>query len=87
MSSTIFMIDAGNGLTALQRTDFDSEDLFQRLLADHPVVLGGACGRPDGGRLLLVRREAPVPEHEGARADGRWTTCSSTKMRSPYWSR
>jgi hypothetical protein len=58
------MIDGNNCLTELSQTEYDSEDLFQRLLADHPSVLASASG--SSGRLLLVRREAPVP----AAADG-----------------
>jgi hypothetical protein len=59
MTSTVFMIDGNNCLTELSQTDYDSEDLFQRLLADHPSLLASASG--SSGRLLLVRREAPVP--------------------------
>jgi hypothetical protein len=59
MTSTVFMIDSNNCLTELSQTDYDSEDLFQRLLADHPSLLASASG--SSGRLLLVRREAPVP--------------------------
>ena len=59
MTSTVFMIDSNNCLTELNQKDYDSEDLFQRLLADHPSLLGSASG--SSGRLLLVRREAPVP--------------------------
>jgi hypothetical protein len=59
MTSTVFMIDGNNSLTELSQTDYDSEDLFQRLLADHPSLLASASG--SSGRLLLVRREAPVP--------------------------
>jgi hypothetical protein len=69
MTSTVFMIDSNNLLTELSQTDYDSEDVFQRLLADHPSLLRNASG--SSGRLLLVRREAPVP----ASADGlgRWS--------------
>jgi len=59
MTSTVFMIDSNNCLTELSQADYNSEDLFQRLLADHPSLLGSASG--SSGRLLLVRREAPVP--------------------------
>lgn len=38
MSGTIFVIGDDNSLTRLSRIDYDSEDLFQRLLADHPLV-------------------------------------------------
>ena len=62
------MIDSNNCLTELSQTDYDSEDLFQRLLADHPSLLGSASG--SSGRLLLVRREAPVPAADG---QGHWS--------------
>ena len=59
MTSTVFMIDSSNSLTELNQTNYDSEDLFQTLLADHPSLLADAGG--SSGRLLLVQREAPVP--------------------------
>ena len=69
MQSNVFIIDHANKLTELRRSHYDSEALFQTLLADHPAILGQAAG-PDG-RLLLVRREAPVPDSEGGA--GRWS--------------
>ena len=69
MSSSVFIINANNELTELSRSDYDSEDLFQGLLGDHPPLLNFASGT--SGRLLLVRREAPVPEAEGSA--GRWS--------------
>ena len=69
MTSKVFIVGSDNQLLALQRTDYDSEDLFQRLLGDHPALLEQVAG-PDG-RLLLVEREAPVPEElDGG---GRWS--------------
>ena len=69
MSSTVFIVDPDNKLTQLRRTPYDSEDLFQTLLADHPAVLGLASG--GSGALLLVNREHGVPEAEGGA--GRWS--------------
>lgn len=69
MTSTVFMIGADNALTALSQTAYDSEDLFQRLLADHPALLGDVAG--PSRRLLLVQREAPVPE--ALDGSGRWS--------------
>lgn len=69
MSSSVFVIDSDNALRELRRTDYDSEDLFQRLLADHPSLLGHGLG--GDGQLLLVRREAPVPQ--AADGAGRWS--------------
>lgn len=69
MNSTMFMVDSANGLTELRQAEYDSENLFQTLLADHPTLLGSAGGAK--GRLLLVRREAPVPE--ALDGPGRWS--------------
>jgi hypothetical protein len=69
MNATAFIIDKNNDLTALTRTDYDSEDLFQKLLADHPALLGLATG--EDGSLLLVAREALVPD--ALDAAGRWS--------------
>ncbi|MGH7024015.1 MAG: hypothetical protein ACREEB_10550 [Caulobacteraceae bacterium] len=69
MSATVFIIDDKNQLTPLTRTDYVSEDLFQKLLADHPALLSQVAG--DEGRLLLIRREAPVAD--SADGGGRWS--------------
>jgi hypothetical protein len=69
MSSSVFVIDKANALIELNRTDYDSEDLFQTLLADHPALLGQASGA--SGKLLLVERETAVPEIEDG--SGRWS--------------
>jgi hypothetical protein len=67
--ASMFMVDGDNQLTELTRSAFLTEDIFQQLLADHPVVLGHAGDGESG--LLLVRREAPVPEQQGG--SGRWS--------------
>lgn len=69
MSASVFVIDPSKRLTELNRADFDSEDLFQSLLGEHPDLLRAASGPT--GRLLLVRREAPVPEAQDS--GGRWS--------------
>jgi hypothetical protein len=63
MSSSVFLISSDNSVTELKQSEYDSETLFQKLLADHPSLLGMTSG-PDG-RLLLVRREFGVPEDQG----------------------
>jgi hypothetical protein len=69
MSTSIFLVGADNQLMELHRTDYGSEDVFQKILADHPAMLCAAAGTK--GKLLLVRREQPVPDHaEGAE---RWS--------------
>jgi hypothetical protein len=69
MNSSVFMLDKTNALVELNRQNYDSEDLFQSLLADHPSVLGTACGGT--GQLLLVRREIGVPADQDG--NGRWS--------------
>src|SRR5262245_27061542 len=69
VSSTVIEISPDNRVQALRRAVYDSEDLSQRLLSDHPVLLEQVAG-PEG-RLLLVQREAPVPE--ASDGNGRWS--------------
>ncbi len=69
MNSSVFVIDKANDLIELNRADYDSEDLFQSLLAEHPALLSHASGT--SGKLLLVQREVAVPEVEDA--SGRWS--------------
>jgi hypothetical protein len=69
MNSSVFVIDKANELIELNRADYDSEDLFQVLLADHPALLSHASGT--SGKLLLVQREVAVPEVEDG--NGRWS--------------
>ena len=67
MTSTVFVVGKDNSLTELPRTEYATEDLLQRLIADHPKVLAH-----DGAeKLLLVRREAPVPDELSGGA--RWS--------------
>ena len=58
--SSIFVIGADNQLTELCQATYESEDLFQKLLSDHPAMLRLAGGPQ--GELLLIRREQPVPD-------------------------
>ena len=69
MADSIFLIDDANALTRLERGDYDSEALLQRLLADHPALLG-ATGDADE-QLLLIKREHAVPDDEAS--GGRWS--------------
>jgi hypothetical protein len=46
---------------------------LQKLLEHHPQLLAGyQMSRADPRRFLLIRREAPIADHEGGA--GRWTT-------------
>jgi hypothetical protein len=71
MSSKIYLINEDENLLALRETEYDSEDLLQRLLASHPDVLAGEqIDAGDPRRWLLVEREYGVPDAEDA--SDRW---------------
>ncbi len=63
MTERIFGVDGDNRLSEMTRSGFLTEDEFQRLLADHPALLGGANGETP----LLVKREQPVFDDGGSR--------------------
>lgn len=69
MTSNAFLISGHNELVELHRSPYESEDLLQRLLADHPSLLRQIGG--SGGRLLLIQREVSVGDAEGS--GGRWS--------------
>lgn len=62
--STIFTVSDGK-LTAMKPAAPESEDVMQRLVAQHPEIIGDS-----DGDLLLIRREQPIGDGEG---DGRWS--------------
>ena len=69
MPANIFLISPDNALTELSQSPYESEDLLQRLVADHPKMLGSALGAD--GALLLIQREYAVPDSsDGA---SRWS--------------
>ena len=63
MTDRIFNVDGENRLNEMTRSGFLTENEFQRLLADHPALLGGAAGETP----LLIRREQPVVDDGGSR--------------------
>ena len=67
----LFLVDQSGKLTALKQSDYDSEDLLQGLLAEHPDLLGGDQIGSTPRQWLFVTREAPVPDKEGS--GGRWS--------------
>lgn len=69
----LFLIDGDNNLTSLSQSPYDSEALLQRLLADHPALLGGDQMASGGAprQWLFVTREASVPDSEAS--GGRWS--------------
>jgi hypothetical protein len=63
--NAIFMVQ-DQTLTVLSPTEYETEDVLQRLLADHPEVLaGGTTAEGQVPNLLLVRREMGVPTSAG----------------------
>ncbi len=59
-------------LTQLVAMPYEAEKDLQELLAEHSQLLAGAqMNRADPRRFLLVRREAPVADHDGG--GGRWS--------------
>jgi hypothetical protein len=60
----IFVLQ-GNEVTELLDQPFETEDVFQSLLAAHPNLLaGGQVSNETPRRWLLVRREMDVPGEE-----------------------
>lgn len=56
----IFLLE-GKDLRPLRETAYESEDLLQRALEEFPSLIAGVATAGESGRLMLVRREAPVP--------------------------
>lgn len=72
MSRVIFLVDEADKLVEMRETEYDSEDLLQRLLASHPDLMAGdQINSKQPRRWLLVTREARIPDEEGA--SGRWS--------------
>jgi hypothetical protein len=71
-SDKIFVIQPDGGFGEVARMPYESEDLLQRLLEDHPELLAGDMLSPGKrARFILVGREVGVPDSEG-RSD-RWS--------------
>jgi hypothetical protein len=70
--SGIYLIQADESLVEMRPTDYDSEDVLQRLIEKYPGVLAGdRFGRAAPRRWLLLAREISVPSDEGG--SGRWS--------------
>ena len=68
----IYLLQDSGDAVELSEQPYDSEDILQRLLAEHPDILGGdQIGGGRARRWLLVAREAGIPCEE-AGAD-RWS--------------
>ena len=72
MAGRIYLLKEDSTLLAMEETTYDSENLLQKLLADHPDLLAGdQIDAEEPRRWLLVTREMAVPgEQDGA---GRWS--------------
>ena len=69
----IFLLKDSGDLEKVPMRPYDSEDLLQSLIAEHPELLAGDQINPDDPvRWILIKREAGVPggEQQGAR----WAT-------------
>lgn len=67
----IFLLHPNNELAPLDEAEYDSEDLLQAILTEHPALLGGEQINPDSPRrFLLVAREMTVHDDTGV---GRWS--------------
>ena len=66
MSGVIFLIQ-DNKLVELREEKYDSEDLFQKLLADYPKILAGdQIDSENPRRWLLIAREQGVQDEKSA---------------------
>ena len=71
MKGKIFLLDSKNKLVTLEESPYDSEDLLQNYLAEHPDLLAGdQINDAEPRKWLLIRREKSVPDKEGG--SGRW---------------
>jgi hypothetical protein len=62
VNNDAIFLNVGSELVPLKETPYETEDVLQRALAEHPEVIAGPTTvGGDTGRLLLVRREMGVP--------------------------
>ncbi len=62
MQSDSIFLRSASGLAKLDNTAYDSEAVLQEALALYPEVIAGSTTAGAGeGRLMLIRREMPVP--------------------------
>ena len=72
MSTGMFVERSNGELVEMTQQGFDSEDLFQELLSNHPALIpGDQMGTTSPRRWLLIAREAGIPGQEGDGA--RWS--------------
>jgi hypothetical protein len=69
---SIFLLQNKTKLIEMTEQQYESEDLLQALVADHPSVLAGdQFNGAEPRRWLLIAREASVPCQDGG--SGRWS--------------
>ena len=69
----IFLLTDSGNLERVPMRPYDSEDLLQALIAEHPELLAGDQINPDEPvRWLMIKREAGVPG--GEQQGDRWST-------------
>lgn len=71
MQSYLFHISGDGSLSEMLPRAYDNEDHIQRLLAEHPAILGGQYSGEEPRRWALIQREVPVPD--GTVSDRRWS--------------
>ena len=77
MADRIYLISGETTLTPLVEQAYDSEDLLQRLLANHGDILAGDQMSPsEPRRWLLVKREMGVSETQEHQRGGHSITSS-----------
>src|SRR4051794_38651223 len=71
MASGIFLIGNDGGLVDMRESVYESEDIFQELLAKYPALIAGdLINAVAPRRWLLVTREIGLPDEGGA---DRWS--------------
>lgn len=66
MTGDAIFLASGDDFVLLSQQPYETEDVLQRALAEHPEVLAGpTTSGAETGRLLLVKREMGVPGEEG----------------------
>lgn len=72
MTSPLLAISKGGSLMKMTPAPYQTEDLLQRLIAEHPDVLHDAnSSQGEPRRWLLITREAKIPDATGG--SGRWS--------------
>ena len=65
MVDSIFLLGAQEKLVELRAQDYDSEELLQRLLADHPhLIAGQQIDESSPRRWLFITREMGIAGEE-----------------------